>query len=67
MYLKQEKWITILRCIISCVLFVIATMCFTYMLMNTETIQWFWLALCISGGVLGYAIALINVITLWGV
>lgn len=64
MYLKQDKWITILRCIISCVLLTIGVMCLTYMFSYIDSIQWYWLGLCLSGGIIGIFGAIVNLILL---
>lgn len=54
----------ILRILFSCLSLTIGIMCFTYMLVYKENIQWFRLGLCISGGVIGIALSLINAIML---
>lgn len=63
MRLKKDKWIIILRLVVACVLFTIASMCFGYALVNKDTIQWYWLGLCISGIFIGYVSAIIIAIT----
>lgn len=63
MRLKKDKCIIILRLVVACVLFTIASMCFACALVNKDTIQWYWLGLCISGIFIGYASAIIITIT----
>ena len=43
----------ILRIIIACILFMIASMCFSYVVINRDTIQWYWLGLYVSGIIIG--------------
>lgn len=59
MYLKRDILDKILRIIIACILFTISAMCFAYVLMSEDTIQWYWLGLCISGVIIGLISAIV--------
>ena len=59
MYLKRDILDKILRIIIACILFTISAMCFAYVLMFEDTIQWYWLGLCISGIIIGLISAIV--------
>lgn len=54
----------ILRALFSCLSLTVGVMCFTYMMIFIENIQWYLLGLCISGGLIGIALSIINAITL---
>ena len=63
MYLKKDKWEIILRIIISCVLFTTGAMCFCYVLTFKDTIQWYWLGLCVSGIFIGFISSLVIIVS----
>ena len=63
MRLKRETLDIILRIVVACILFTIASMCFACALTNKDAIQWYWLGLCISGTIIGYASAIFITIT----
>ena len=54
----------ILRVLFSCLSLTIGIMCFTYMMIFIENIQWYLLGLCISGGVIGITSAIANTVML---
>ena len=59
MYLKKDKWEIILRLVVACILFTIAAMCFSYVLTSKDTIEWYWLGLCVSGIFIGLISAVV--------
>lgn len=64
MFLKRSNLEIILRIIISCVLLTISIMCLAYMFTYMKTIQWYWLGLCLSGGIIGIFGAIVNLVLL---
>ena len=65
MYLKRDILDKILRIIIACILFTGATMCLVYALTTLDTTQWYWLSLCISGGLFGLVFAIVIVVSVF--
>ena len=63
MLLKKDVLDKILRIIIACVLFTISTMCFAYILTAKDTIEWYWLGLCVSGIFIGLISAVVITIS----
>lgn len=59
MRLKKDILDKILRLVIACIFFIIASMCFAYVLTAKDTIQWYWLGLCVSGIFIGLISAIV--------
>lgn len=59
MYLKKDKWEIILRLVLACIFFTITSMCLAYVLTFKDTIQWYWLGLCVSGIFIGSILAVV--------
>ena len=63
MYLKRSNLEIILRIIISCILFTGVVMCFAYIVTFKDTIQWYWLGLCVSYIFIGLILAMVIVVS----